>query len=221
MKRTRRVAAETRQQILEAALDLFANQGFKMTPVQQIALACGLTPGALYKHFSSKEMLLYKLVEEGHSVLDRALDEAERSSAGKETSERLKALLKAFALFHTDFADLARVADREAEYLGDTYRQKVIRLRRQVLYQFEGLIQEGISNGTFALLGQSPKEERITTMGILNMGLRIAYWFDPEGDLDAETVAAIHADLALRMLTGPGWSTLEQEGKNGQNPARF
>jgi AcrR family transcriptional regulator len=57
--------ATTRERILEAALRLFADQGFKATTVKQIELAAGLSGGAggLYRHFSSKQELLEATVE--------------------------------------------------------------------------------------------------------------------------------------------------------------
>jgi AcrR family transcriptional regulator len=57
--------ATTRERILEAALRLFADQGFKATTVKQIELAAGLSAGAggLYRHFSSKQELLEATVQ--------------------------------------------------------------------------------------------------------------------------------------------------------------
>ncbi len=50
----------TRERILDAALDLFAEQGFEATSTAEIEEAVGLSPrsGALYKHFGSKQELL-------------------------------------------------------------------------------------------------------------------------------------------------------------------
>jgi AcrR family transcriptional regulator len=53
-------AVPTRERIINAALELFAAQGFDATSTAQIERAAGLSPrsGALYKHFRSKEELL-------------------------------------------------------------------------------------------------------------------------------------------------------------------
>ena len=50
--------------IAEAAIELFYSQGATATSVRDITSACGLTPGALYNHFSSKEQLLYVLIRD-------------------------------------------------------------------------------------------------------------------------------------------------------------
>ena len=52
--------SSTRERLLEAAIMLFARQGYEATSIADIQRACGLAPGsgALYKHFSSKRELL-------------------------------------------------------------------------------------------------------------------------------------------------------------------
>jgi AcrR family transcriptional regulator len=52
--------ASTRERLLEAAMELFARQGYACTSIADIQQACGLSPGsgALYKHFPSKKALL-------------------------------------------------------------------------------------------------------------------------------------------------------------------
>lgn len=53
-----------RDQLVQAAIDLFATKGYAATSVADIQTACGLTAGsgALYKHFSSKEELLREVL---------------------------------------------------------------------------------------------------------------------------------------------------------------
>ncbi|MBI5494452.1 MAG: TetR/AcrR family transcriptional regulator [Deltaproteobacteria bacterium] len=66
-------AAVTRERILDAALDLFAEKGFYGTTMRQIGAAAGITGGALYHHFDSKEAILLTLLERTKTlVLSRA-----------------------------------------------------------------------------------------------------------------------------------------------------
>jgi AcrR family transcriptional regulator len=67
-------SADTRARILEAALDLFSEQGFEGTTLQQIADRLGLTKAALYYHFRSKDDLLWALHTPAAADLDRLLD---------------------------------------------------------------------------------------------------------------------------------------------------
>lgn len=52
----------TKQEILEAALDLFSTQGFEATSVSQIADAVGIRKASLYSHFASKQKILESLM---------------------------------------------------------------------------------------------------------------------------------------------------------------
>jgi len=53
----------TREAILEEALKLFSEKGIKETTVRDIARAVGITEGAIYRHFESKEQIVYELFE--------------------------------------------------------------------------------------------------------------------------------------------------------------
>ena len=63
-------AAETRERLLRAAADVFAERGYDGTRVADIAAAAGLSNGALYAHFSSKaELLVGALRVHGRQLL--------------------------------------------------------------------------------------------------------------------------------------------------------
>ena len=67
----------TKQEILEASLDLFSVQGFEATSISQIANAVGIRKASLYSHFENKQAILDALVKD---VLDQY---AERSIFAK------------------------------------------------------------------------------------------------------------------------------------------
>lgn len=54
----------TKDQILEVALDLFSVRGYEATSISQIADAVGLRKASLYSHFANKQDILDTLVEE-------------------------------------------------------------------------------------------------------------------------------------------------------------
>jgi AcrR family transcriptional regulator len=66
-------AAETRERLLSAAADIFAERGYDGTRVADIAAAAGVSNGALYAHFASKaELLIQALRAHGRRVLAEA-----------------------------------------------------------------------------------------------------------------------------------------------------
>ena len=68
----------TKQEILEASLELFSVQGFEATSISQIADAVGIRKASLYSHFESKQAILDALVKDvleqygAHSIFARA-----------------------------------------------------------------------------------------------------------------------------------------------------
>ena len=68
----------TKQEILEASLELFSVQGFEATSISQIASAVGIRKASLYSHFESKQAILDALVKDvlqqygTHSIFARA-----------------------------------------------------------------------------------------------------------------------------------------------------
>ena len=70
----RRQRAESIEGILEAALRLFVSRGYRTTTVEQIAGETGLTKGAVYFYFKSKEAIMLQLLEQAEAtVVDRML----------------------------------------------------------------------------------------------------------------------------------------------------
>ena len=71
----------TKQEILEASLELFSVQGFEATSISQIANAVGIRKASLYSHFENKQAILDALVKqvleqyETHSMFARSNQE--------------------------------------------------------------------------------------------------------------------------------------------------
>ena len=67
------MAGETKERILETALELFAQSGYLGTSMSDIAGELGITKGALYKHYTSKQEILDSIVKRMNQMdYDRA-----------------------------------------------------------------------------------------------------------------------------------------------------
>ncbi len=63
MARTPKVVEDRREQIIDAAVRVFAQKGFVRATNKDIAREAGITPGLIYHYFESKEALLQAIVE--------------------------------------------------------------------------------------------------------------------------------------------------------------
>ncbi len=64
MARTVKTVEDRREQIMEAALAVFAKKGFARASNKDIAREAGITPGLIYHYFESKEALQKAIFEE-------------------------------------------------------------------------------------------------------------------------------------------------------------
>src|ERR1039458_504804 len=63
-QRTRPTRAETRVRLLQAAGEVFPKHGYDRASLDDVAAAAGLTKGAVYSSFASKDELFYALMRE-------------------------------------------------------------------------------------------------------------------------------------------------------------
>lgn len=184
-----------------AAFDLFARQGFQVTTVRDVMHACGLTQGALYNHFSSKEELLATIIRSTQAALERELASA-LAAAGDDPVAQLHAFVRAYTLRHTRKRVEAVVANREWEWLDAPRRQEIRASRRRVRDMLVRILEHGHTTGAFPALRRSGRDDvKIIAMALLNQCTDVAYWFNAAHDgWRAEDVADLHADLALRAV---------------------
>ncbi|TMR25166.1 TetR family transcriptional regulator [Nonomuraea turkmeniaca] len=109
MARTRKEQAEwRREQLLDAALTVFAAKGVDGASVKDLAAAAGATPGLLYRYFDSKEALVQALLAE-RGFLPRLRELLTADHGTRPARQVLTELLAAFDRLLTENADLVAV----------------------------------------------------------------------------------------------------------------
>lgn len=140
------VRTERRRQLIDAAWRCAARRRFTEMTVDDVCAEAGLSKGAFYGYFASKDELLVGLLDEDAATLDRMLDEID--SAESTGVERLRSFSRAM-LKHADDPGRAQVrADLWATVLG----QQALRAhfaetgaRRRV--RLRAWIEEGVAAG--------------------------------------------------------------------------
>lgn len=86
-------ANDTRERILDAALGLFAREGFAGAPIRRIAWEVGVTESAIYAHFESKREIYETLMAQAGPTLVLDVLESGEDFAGKEPATFLRELV--------------------------------------------------------------------------------------------------------------------------------
>ncbi len=78
-KRFKEMRQRSEEKILNAALELFATNGYKNTAISEIAKKAEISKGLMYNYFDSKKALLRaivtKAITEGHNLVQHAMDD--------------------------------------------------------------------------------------------------------------------------------------------------
>lgn len=108
VSQTRRLKlwTETRQKILNSALDQFSKEGYEKVSLHKIAANLGYTPAAIYRYFDDKKDIFYKLYLEGFLLLQKY---QQRSRHILDPTKRLETHCQdyiKFAFEHREFYDI-------------------------------------------------------------------------------------------------------------------
>jgi AcrR family transcriptional regulator len=190
------------RRVLAMAAEQFYRQGAAGTSIRDITNACGLTPGAFYKHFASKDDVLYALVRHGHDRLDRRLAIAQAGVSDR-PADQYAAFVRAYVGGHLENPELAQLVRREYLHLAPERYDEIVRRRRGLRTRLARLLQAGETSGVFTLLGGSDRATRTAVM-VLDMCSRTSEWYHPErGGTSGRDLTERYVEAALR-LAGAG-----------------
>jgi AcrR family transcriptional regulator len=184
-----------KQQILDAAVRLFAEKGFDGTSVQEIVERAEVTKGAMYHYFSAKDDLLYEIY---HELISRQLADQERIlAAGLSPADTVRALI--VDLVETTTARLAQAAvfAREMHKLAAGPMKALRTQRRRYHEAFRSVVERGQRDGTFTSAA-SAETVTLLVFGVIN---QLPQWYRPRGKQTPRQLADEIADFVLAGLT--------------------
>lgn len=183
----------TRDEILEAAAQIFSQKGFHAASMQDIAQAVKLQKASLYHHVASKQEILV-------AILDQALDLLiERMEAVMvqpyPPDEKLRLAVRSYLQAMLDHHDVAAVLLLEHRSLEPEYRAHHIPRRDRFERLWRDLIEEGIQVGVFSCF--DPALAVRCLLGEMNWTIT---WFHPDGTLSVDELADQFSQLSLHGL---------------------
>src|SRR5215831_17898409 len=150
--RVKRAAArdERRQQLIDAAREVFTHKGYHATTVDDITRAAGVAKGTFYLYFSEKREVFYEVVRAFFQLIKDVGSSVAREvrSADEFLARAEQAALEMLRIFAAN-RQLARLAYRESMGLDDRLEQMIRDFYRDIAQVEADNIRRGIELGMF------------------------------------------------------------------------
>ncbi|HZW27845.1 MAG TPA: TetR/AcrR family transcriptional regulator [Trueperaceae bacterium] len=184
--------AGRREEILQAAGELFGERGYHAIGMRELAQALELKGSSLYAHIASKEDLLWEIVDRAAQAFVREADEVPE---GLPPDERLRRLIAGHLRVITSELDNAAVFFQDWVHLSDERRELMVARRDAYQERFRRAIADGVRAGVFAV-----PDVELATLVVLSALNFVYHWYDPAGRLSRDDLAAGYAELLLSGL---------------------
>jgi len=144
-------SGNTKERLIEAALELFSQKGFDATSVDEIARAVGIKGPSIYDHFKNKEAILQEIVARADEEYDKNIENGREKTVNIRSGEDLKQYAMHAIAFtiNNDMAikmrKLVAIEQFRISVLSDrATRQNITNLKRFYSGVFAKLMAEGL-----------------------------------------------------------------------------
>jgi AcrR family transcriptional regulator len=202
----------TKRQILDVALPLFQEKGFRQTTMRDIADRAGIALGTTYNYFPTKEHLALYFFE---AALERVLARHRREAPAEASLEEKVFLLIALELEEVEpYREFLNVIVTQAMVPTSPlhpYSLENQRLKNRHLEYVAELVREAIDRGELPALGY--ESMMLSAFWVFHLGM-VMFWLNDESPHKEDTYVLL--DKSLRFILG----ALRQEGGAERNDAR-
>lgn len=136
------MAKDTREEILEAALNMFSINNYHATSMSMIAEEAGVSKGTLYWHFDSKEDLFRELVLAGLDYFNENYEKIQ--------SEKLKATEKIYEIINfsikmlSENLKMGNILQNNIQLISSEFQKKMIERHKSAINVIKLIIEQGI-----------------------------------------------------------------------------
>lgn len=184
--------AITKQKIIDTAVILFAQQGYKATTMRQIAKKAGLTAGSLYNHIKSKEDLLLEIQTQ---FIDEMLNKLKECDIKKSAKEKIENAIEIIMETVAQNRLAWKVLIDELFCFPDAEQTKLRIKGDEFANLIKRFIEEGKSSGEFDI-----QDTKMAAFFLLGACHHSAKWINPEGEFPAKEIGKYFASFFLQGL---------------------
>ncbi len=183
----------TREDILDAAAQVFRQKGFHGASMSAIAGAVNLQKASLYHHVTSKQEILLALLDRALGMLTDHI--AAISSQDIPADQKLRLMIRAYLSALADNADLSAVLLFEHRSLDKKTHARHVPHRDKFEGLWRDVLNEGVRTKVFNCADTDMAVRAL--MGVMNWTLT---WYHPDGDKSIEKIADEYVDLLFHGL---------------------
>jgi AcrR family transcriptional regulator len=183
----------TREDILEAAAQVFRQKGFHGASMQDIAKAVNLQKPSLYHHVSSKQEILLALLDRALELLLERISEI--SSQNIPADKKLQEMIRAYLQILAENTDLSAVLLFEHRSLERKQHARHVPNRDRFEALWRNVLEEGVVAKRFTC-----DDSALTTRAILGILNWTITWYSPDGPLEIDDIADHYSNLLLHGL---------------------
>jgi AcrR family transcriptional regulator len=181
-------------QVRAAARLHFAKSGYEAASMRDIAAEAGINIATLYFYCSTKEQLLFDVLQEAMVELLTGF-RAALAGAGPSWTEKLTVAIEFHVKFFAERGFGTTIGVADLQRLTEQHRAEHFASRREYDREFKDIIQAGIETGEFR-----PLDAKLVTFGIMGIGLSSGRWYRADGPLSLDEIAAQYVDMILGGL---------------------
>jgi TetR/AcrR family fatty acid metabolism transcriptional regulator len=184
---------DTRERILDAALNIFANKGYHDTRMDEIVEASDTSKGSIYFHFPNKERLFLALVDQFADLLERRVVEAvEQEEQGiMQVRAALQACLETFGRYRRP----AKILLVQATGLGSVFEKKRIEVNDRFANLIRKYLDEAITVGDIV-----PVDTEVVSYAWMGAIYGIVIRWVYTGEPDSERILSALLPLLLKSV---------------------
>ena len=195
---TRYSSADRREQILEVATGLFAQQGFQGTTTKLIAEKSGVTEALIFRHFPGKEELYWAVIErkiQCAAPLERLLENLEAGGDDLEILSRVGFEVLERRVKDQTLSRLLLYSALEEHELSERFFRNYIANYFEVLARF---VREGVSAGRFRSVDPLLAARGFVGMLVYHSWIQELFGGKEVQDFDLKTVSRTLARIWLQ-----------------------
>lgn len=184
---------DTRERILDAALNIFSSKGYHDTRMDEIVEASDTSKGSIYFHFPNKERLFLALVDQFADLLERKVTEAvEQEAQGiMQVRAALQACLETFGRYRRP----AKILLVQAVGLGSVFEKKRIEVNDRFANLIKKYLDESIAVGDIA-----PVDTEVVSYAWMGAIYGIVIRWVYTGEPDSERILSALLPLLLKSV---------------------